>query len=72
MFDVISDDSLSQHMQVLFILKLCGVTAHEGHLRQITEESLKTVHFGKHMDAIDAAARPEIDHDELALELVLE
>lgn len=53
---VISYHSLPEHVQVLLVLKLGRMAANKGNLWQITEQLLKPVHLGQHVDAIDAAA----------------
>ena len=72
MVDLIPNNSLSQHMQIFLVLELCGVTSNKGDFREVLVGFLEAVHLGKHMDAVDAAAGPEVDDDEFALQLLLE
>lgn len=64
--DIVSNDRLSEHMQVLFILKLRRMAADKCHLRYITKELLESIHLSKHVNAVDAAGGPEVDNYELA------
>lgn len=69
---VVPHDRLSEHVQVFFVFKLRRVAANEGDFWQIAVQLLEPVHLGEHVDTIDAAARPEVDDDELSFELIVE
>jgi len=72
MVEVVSDDILSQHEEILFVLKLGRVTPYKDDFWKIFEFLLQILHLCHHMDAVYAAGRPEVYHYNLVLELILE
>jgi len=59
--DIVANDGLSEHMRGLFFVKFGAVDADKGHLREVFKFGLKLFELGQDMDAVDAAARPEVD-----------
>jgi len=72
MANVVADNGLAQHVEIFLAFKLCGVAPDEGHFRHVTKQVLEAIHLREYVDAIDATARPEVDHHKLAFQLLVE
>ena len=71
MLYVVADDCLTQHVCGLLLVKLGAVDSNEGDFREVDKFCLKLFKLGKHVNAVDAAACPEVGDDDLVFELVL-
>lgn len=69
---IVANDGLPEDVQGFFLVKLGTMDANECNFREVFELIFEFLQLSEHMDAVDAAARPEVDDDEFALQVVIE
>jgi len=69
--DVISDHSLSQDLHSFLAIELGAVDTDESDFWEVFEFGFKFLKLSQDMDAIDAAASPEVYDKDLAFELIV-
>lgn len=68
---VVADHGLTQHVHCLFLVELRGMYPNKGDFWEILKFGLQLLELSEYMNAIDAAASPEVYDQELAFQLVL-
>ena len=68
---IVPDDRLSQNMRGLLTVKFGTVYANERNLWEVFELGFKFLEFGQNVDAVDAAASPEVDDKDFSFEVLL-
>ncbi len=68
---IVPDDGLSQNMRSLLTIEFGTVHADERNLWEVFELFFKFLEFGQNVDAVDAAASPEVYDKNLTLQMLL-
>ena len=70
MFDIVPDDRLPKDVSCFLFIKLGTMYSNKCNFREIFKLCFEFLQFRQDMNTIYTAARPEIDDQELAFELV--
>ena len=72
MLDLVFEDCVSDFFSAFFVDKFCGVAPHENDGVFALELLLQKLEVWQHVQAVDAAVRPEVNKDDLATQVSLD